>query len=79
MSYFRKIVGKKLYLSPVCPDSDAEKYIKWMNDKDVAINFNQYNCVVASKNDLKWLYETPADMQRYAIVLLDGGSIDRFD
>ena len=71
MRYFRKIVGDRLYLSPVSAnDDDAENYIKWMNDKDVAVNFGQYNRVVSSKSDLKWLYEPPGDMQRYAMVLL---------
>jgi hypothetical protein len=34
MRYFRKIIGERLYLSPVNTD-DAEQYIKWMNDKAV--------------------------------------------
>jgi len=73
MSYFRKIVGQRLYLSPVSDNgSDAEKYLKWMNDQAVATNFGQYNRVVSSERDLQWLYETPSDMQRYAMVLLDG-------
>jgi hypothetical protein len=38
MKYYKKIVGKRLYLSPINID-DAENYIKWMNDKDVASNF----------------------------------------
>ena len=72
MHYFRKIVGKRLYLSPISAnDADAVKYIKWMNE-DVAIDFGQYNRIVSSKNDLKWLYEPPNDMQRYAMVLLEG-------
>lgn len=42
-----------------------------MNDKAVATNLGQYNQLVASKSDLKWLYEPNSDMHRYAIVLLD--------
>lgn len=73
MHYFQKIVGERLYLSPISAnDDDTEKYIRWMNNKPVAINFGQYNRVVASKNDLQWLYEPPNDMQRYAIVLMEG-------
>ena len=73
MRYYHKIIGQRLYISPVSAnDADAESYIKWMNDKAVAMDFNQYNRVVASKSDLKWLYEPPGDMQRYAMVLLDG-------
>ena len=73
MHYFRKIVGERLYLSPISAnDEDAENYVKWMNNKEVAVNFGQYNRVVSSKSDLKWLYEPPNDMHRYAMILLDG-------
>ncbi len=73
MRYFRKIIGSRLYLSPISAnDDDAENYIRWMNNADVAIYFGQYNRIVSSKNDLKWLYEPPSDMQRYAMVLTEG-------
>ncbi len=73
MRYFRKIIGERLYLSPVSNnDDDVKKYIEWMNDEAVAGHFGQYNNVVSSKTELKWLYEPPPHMQRYAMVLLDG-------
>ena len=71
MRYFRKITGDRLYLSPVSAD-DAETYVKWMNDKAVTDYFHQHSRVVASKNELKWLFEPGSDIQRYAMVLLDG-------
>ncbi len=70
MRYFRKIIGERLYLSPVNVD-DAETYLRWMNET-VAQSFGQYSLVVSSKDDLNWLFKPPADMQRYAMVLLDG-------
>ena len=70
MPYFRKMVGERLYLSPVNTE-DADTYIKWMNDKSVANNFDQYPRMVSSKSDMKWLFEPGNDMHRYAIVLLD--------
>lgn len=71
MPYYRKITGERLYLSPTNPD-DAETYITWMNDKAVATNFGQYPSVVSSKANMKWLFEPGSDMQRYAMVLIDG-------
>ena len=71
MRYFRKMIGERLYLSPVNAD-DAESYIKWMNEKFVATHFGQYVNVVSSKNEMKWLFEPGSDVQRYAMVLLDG-------
>lgn len=82
MSYFRKIVGERLYLSPINAD-DAEYYLKWMNDEAVAKNFGQYSWVVSSKSEMKWLFEPGSGVQRYAMVLLDGdvliGSISLHD
>lgn len=37
MKYFRKLVGKKCYLSPVNLD-DVEKYTEWINDIDTSLN-----------------------------------------
>ena len=36
MRYFKKIVGERIYLSPVNPE-DAEKYAEWINDLNVSI------------------------------------------
>ena len=71
MPYYRKMTGQRLYLSPVSQDG-AELYVKWMNDPCVAKHFAQYSNVVASKNELQWLFEPGSDTQRYAMVLLEG-------
>ena len=43
--YFRKMVGKKCYLSPI-DARDAEKYAGWLNDREVAEGVNNYAQVV---------------------------------
>lgn len=58
-------------LSPVNND-EVDCYVKWMNDEAAPADFGQYNQLVSSKNDLKWIYEPDNHMHRYAIVLLDG-------
>jgi RimJ/RimL family protein N-acetyltransferase len=35
MKYFKKLIGKKCYLSPINID-DAEKYTEWLNDLEVS-------------------------------------------
>ena len=40
--YFRKMIGKKCYLSPI-DIGDAEKYTEWLNDLEVTINLQQYS------------------------------------
>lgn len=37
LRYFKKIVGEKLYLSPINMD-DVEKFTEWVNDLSVTIN-----------------------------------------
>lgn len=71
MRYFRKIIGDRLYLSPVNAD-DKETYVRWMNDVAVAGTFRQYDLVVSLTSEMKWLFEPDSDMQRYAMVLIDG-------
>lgn len=41
MKYFKKMIGERLYLSPVNAD-DYEKYTKWANDPAVAIEWSLY-------------------------------------
>lgn len=75
MKYYRKIIGDRIYLSPVNAD-EVEPYLKWMNeDKTLAVNFGQFPLMVSSKNDLNWLYESPQNMYRFAIVLLDNDTL----
>lgn len=71
MKYYKKVIGNRLYFSPINTD-DSENFIKWLNDKSVAKNFGQYSCLVSSKADLKWLFEPADGVHRYAIILLDG-------
>lgn len=71
MKYYKKIIGERLYLSPINTD-EVDTYLKWMNeDKTLAVNFGQYSRMVSLKSDLNWLYEPPQNMHRFAIVLLD--------
>ncbi len=37
MKYFKKLIGEKCYLSPICIE-DADQYIEWINDLEVSKN-----------------------------------------
>ena len=75
MRYYKKIVGERIYLSPIVPD-EVDTYLTWMNeDKTLAVNFGQYHQMVSSKSDLDWIYEPPKDMHRFAIVLLENDTL----
>jgi RimJ/RimL family protein N-acetyltransferase len=48
--YFKKIIGKKCYLSPMNSD-DAEKITEWLNDLDMTINIEYYNKNINTENE----------------------------
>jgi RimJ/RimL family protein N-acetyltransferase len=39
MKYFKKMVGERIYLSPMCED-DAPQYVEWLNDPEVSVNLH---------------------------------------
>ncbi len=45
MKYFRKLEGDLCYLSPINPD-DAERYTRWLNDPEVAVNLTVFSSMI---------------------------------
>ena len=43
--HFKKLVGKKCYLSPM-DINDAEQFTEWLNDLDITSNLDLYNSVI---------------------------------
>jgi len=43
--YFKKLAGKKCYLSPM-DVNDAEIYAEWLNDMEITANLSMYNGVI---------------------------------
>jgi len=52
--YFKKIEGKKIYLSPMCIE-DACKYTKWMNDFEVTDKINSSCNVITVESEKVWI------------------------
>ncbi|MDR2657066.1 MAG: GNAT family N-acetyltransferase [Oscillospiraceae bacterium] len=42
MRYFKKIVGERVYLSPINAEADAETYTKWVNSKETTRYLSLY-------------------------------------
>lgn len=57
MKYFRKIVGEKVYLSPVCME-DAEIYVKWFNNMDFSDRLHQSHKNNNMISEKEWLQNT---------------------
>ena len=71
MRYFPKIIGERVYLSPINMD-DAEIYTKWLNDRAVSENLGFYRRLVSLANEKKALEGLTAGGHDYAIVLKEG-------
>jgi len=80
MRYFKKLIGERVYLSPVNKD-DVEIYTKWLNDEGVAVNLGQYAKVITLNSEQKFLEEMTSDGYNFAIVKSDNtliGNISLF-
>lgn len=67
MKYFKKIVGDRIYLSPINSD-DYLKYVEWLNDYDIAKGVNQYVNMVTINGEKEWLEKASSEKYNFAIV-----------
>jgi len=74
MKYFKKIVGERLYLSPINKD-DYEVYTKWLNDPEVGENLGNYSMLLTLDEERKWLEEFSSKNHNYGMVLHDGDQL----
>ncbi|MDR1000966.1 MAG: GNAT family N-acetyltransferase [Clostridiales bacterium] len=55
MKYIKKVIGSRVYLSPLCVE-DADIYTKWHNDPEVGVNYGSYpysHTIGRTKKDLE--------------------------
>ena len=64
--YFKKLAGKKCYLSPLDPN-DAEKFTAWLNDMDILVNISLYSSVISLENE-KVLLQNFSKDHNYSII-----------
>ena len=70
MRYFKKIIGERIYLSPINID-DAEVYTKWMNDYEVSGSLGNFGQMITLSSEKSMLEKLTAEGQNFAIVLLE--------
>ena len=73
MKYFPKLVGSRLYLSPVNVE-DAPTYVKWLNDKTVSENLGLDMKVTTLEGEKEWLKKNQNDYN-FAIVLKENDEL----
>ena len=64
--YFKKLVGKNCYLSPM-DVNDAEVFTEWLNDLEVTVNLNIFNSVMNIETEKDFLTKLSKE-HNYAIV-----------
>jgi len=64
--YFRKLIGKKCYLSPI-DVNDVEKFTEWLNDLEITQNLQIYPHVISVENE-KGFLEKLAKEHTYSII-----------
>jgi RimJ/RimL family protein N-acetyltransferase len=69
MKYFKKLVGKRVYLSLMNAE-DAETYVKWLNDFNVTDGVGSSFRVTSLESEKEWLLHNSSQYQ-FAIVKLE--------
>ncbi len=73
MSYFKKLVGEKVYLSPVSANDEAvQKYLTWMNDFGVTDYTGRSTFMATEQAEKAWLEDATSGKEyTFSIVLLE--------
>jgi RimJ/RimL family protein N-acetyltransferase len=67
MKYFKKIVGDKIYLSPINVD-DCEQYTAWLNDIEVVRGIRLYTNMICLEKEKEILAKMCCEVGNFAIV-----------
>ena len=67
MKYFKKIVGERVYLSPVNPE-DNEKYVEWLNNLELSLNLTMATKVISLSQEKEILENMSKEGYNFAIV-----------
>jgi RimJ/RimL family protein N-acetyltransferase len=60
------MIGQKCFLSPI-DENDAEKFTEWLNDLEVTVNLQLYQCVINVENEKAFLSNLSRD-HNYSII-----------
>jgi RimJ/RimL family protein N-acetyltransferase len=67
--YFKKLVGKKCYLSPI-DVNDAEVFTEWLNDMEILNSLQLYSSIISLENEKTFLNNLSKD-HNYSIIDLE--------
>lgn len=67
MRYFKKIIGEKVYLSPMNSE-DYLKYVEWLNNFEIAKGVDHVVNMVSIESEKAWLEKATGEKYNFAIV-----------
>jgi len=67
MRYFKKIIGDRVYLSPMNSE-DYLKYVEWLNNYEIAKGVNHVTNVLSIDAEKVWLEKATSEKYIFAIV-----------
>ena len=71
--YFKKLIGKKCYLSPI-DVNDAGIFTEWLNDMEILANLQLYSGIISLENEKNFLDNLSKD-HNYSIIDLETGKL----
>ena len=74
MKYFKKLTGKRVYLSPINPD-DYEYYTKWLNDPEVTSTLGAHKRTTSLIAERAYLEQAAKQGYNFAIVRLEDNAL----
>ena len=74
MKYFKKLIGERIYLSPLCIE-DAEQFTEWLNDFEVTDYTGRSGQIMTLEGERKFLEENANAEATFSIITLDGDKL----
>ena len=74
MKYFKKIIGDRIYLSPMNSD-DCLQYVEWINSYEVARGTGAISRMVSIESEKEWLSKATSEKYNFAIVLKENDKL----
>lgn len=75
MERIKKIVGERIYLSPV-NEADCEQYVHWLNDFEISDRLGLSSSVTSFRSEKEWIDEnTSKGNHVYGIILAENNEI----
>jgi len=69
MKYYKKMIGKRIYLSPMNIE-DAQTYVKWLNDFNITDGLGTSSSIISLESEKEWISQNASQYQ-FAIIRLE--------